>query len=161
MAKEPHVPNSSPSARAARELALRRWRRSAAPESPAETAPSPSPASVLALHRWRPAPESRPVVAAPGIGPDTDAWANAATLAILAGLAALIHSARRASGPPAMPESTAAGARPHDDGWGIWLLGGIAAITALLLLCFPAARRNWGLVAGLGCVALAAFGPLG
>lgn len=148
-------------AQAARELAYRRWRPAAAPETAVGAAEAPSPASVLALHRWRPPADPQPVITAPQASPDTGASANVAALAACAVLAALIRSARGAGGPPAPAESQAAVARPQDDDWAVWLLGGIAAVTALLLLCSPAARRNWGLVAGLGCVALAAFGPLG
>jgi hypothetical protein len=148
-------------AQAARELAYRRWRPTAAPEAAADTAPLPSPASALALHRWRPQVEPKLAAAPPQADSDTDAWANLAALTGLAALAGLIRSARCAGGPQAMPESRTAVARPQDDDWAAWLLGGVAAVTALLLLCSPAARRNWGLVAGLGCVALAAFGPLG
>ena len=154
------APPINPSAQAARELAHRRWRPGNG--DAATASPGSNAASALALHRWRPAP---PPQAAATITPESlghDVWGNLAILVILAPIAFAIYSSRREGEPPSRPRPGAgrSGGDASRDDWTVWLAGGVVALGGLLLACSPASRRNWGPVAGLACIALAAVLPV-
>ncbi|MGH9533527.1 MAG: hypothetical protein ACRD2E_01565 [Terriglobales bacterium] len=160
MNREIPAPPIGPSNQAARELAYRRWRPGTAPSDTPGASASPSPASVLALQRWRPTPEPQPVAVGTRGTAISDEWGNVAIFAILCAVAAAIYFARRSAGAPAV-DSGARAAGPNHNNWSVWLLAGVLALGALLLLCSRAARRNWGVAAGLALIALAALPPPG
>ncbi len=161
MSHEIPVPLITPSAQAARELAHRRWRPGNG--DAAAASPGSNAARALALHRWRPAPPPQAAATtapeSPRSGVWSDLWGNVSIFLILGIVAFAIYSSRRKTGP-----QFKLGAGGGDDAsrgdWTVWLAWGVVA-GATFLLCSRVGRQNWGLIAGLGCVMVAALAPLG
>jgi len=157
--------------RGAQELAYRRWRPSKSVAEPsaigcgAQTS-AIHPARLLAHHRWGTEPKPYLGVSPPvGAVEPHGAGSDNSDLALLIGLgiiAALIYAGRKEREPNASPfglPHQTADSRPGEDSQ-LWLAGGSAAVTVLLLIFSSSARRSWGLVVGLECVVLATLLPV-
>ena len=165
MSEEPHVPNSSPSTQAARELAYRRWGPGSATwgaSGPASAADSP--ASRLAHHPWGTEPKTAPPSAASSGLSD---GANVAIALGLAVVAATIYQGRRQRADANRGNASPAGVAPHaqaahaaPDAWRLWLAGGSLFAAVIILAASGSARRDWGSIAGAEALLLALVLPV-